>query len=163
MFLGLRSWPIILFFITISVNSLEAQNKAFLQSGPFPCDGMPGIGFNSIPGYRGIYMFPLGTMGKNDGTLESVQTSITVYFTQTVVPLFSNWRTVVSSPYTIYETESETIFIYTHFENWTFFIDFHIKENINLSFAENIVKQMIYFAKDGSNFINASFPAVIDF
>jgi len=144
-------WPIILFFLAISVNSLEAQNKAFLQSGPFPCDGMPGIGFNSIPGYRGIYILP-----------ESMQVSITVYFTQTAFPVFGSWKKAATS-HAIYETESETIFIYTHYENWTFFIDFHIKENISLSFAENIVKQMIYFVKDGSDFINTSFPAVIEF
>jgi len=151
---------IILFFIAISVNSLEAQNKAFLQSGPIPCDGMPGIGFNSIPGYRGIYMFP---GEKANSFSESMQTSVTVYFTQTNVPIFNSWKRVATSPNTIYATESETVYIYTHFENWTFFIDFNIKENINLFFAENIVKQMIYFTKDGSSFIDASFPAVIEF
>ena len=157
----MKIWTIVLFFIVVSINSLAAQNnKAFLFSGPFSCDGMPGIGLNSLPGYYGIYIFP----GKKaDSDLDSNHASLTVYFCQKKIPVFGSWKKVSANPNTIYETDSETIYIYSHSENWTFFIDFHIKENINLSFAENIVKQMIYFVKDGSNFINTSFPAVIDF
>ena len=153
---------VILFLMAVSVNSLWAQNRAVFESGPVPCDGMPGIGRNAIPGYLGIYMIPL-PKEKADSSSESTRIPVTVYFTQTNVPVFSSWKKVVESPNTIYATESETIYVYKHFENWAFFIDFKEKENINLSFAVNIVKQMIFFARDGSNFINTSFPAVVEF
>ncbi len=152
---------IILFFIAvIGINSLEAQNRAFLESGPVSWSGMPGIGLNSIPGYKGVYML---SATKRGASSETALTPVDVYFTQTSVPVFSSWKTLTLSPNTIYETESGFVYIYKYLESWTFFIDFKIKENINLSFAENIVKQMIYFVKDGSNFINTSFPAVVEF
>ena len=154
---------IVLFFLALSLNSLEAQNKVFLQSGPLPCAGMPGIGLNSIPGYSGIYIFPEKKADISSELGYQEHASFTVYFSEKAIPVFSSWKKVATYPNTIYETESETIYIYIHSENWTFFIDFHIKENISLSFVENIVKQMIYFAKDGSTFVNASFPAIIDY
>ena len=150
----------ILFLILLSVHSLGAQSRAFLQSGPTEWDSMPAIGLNAIKGYRGIYMF---SMENADTSLQQRQAPVTVYFANTAVPAFSEWKTATTSPYIIYESTIETIFIYTHLENWTFFIDFQTKENINLSFLENIVRQMIFFVKDGDDFINASFPAIVEF
>ena len=150
---------IVLFFLSASVNSLAAQNRAFLESGPISCAGMPGIGINAIDGFRGIYILPV-----NEATvsLES-QPSVAVYFTGTVVPVFSSWRTVAASPYVIYATETEAVYVYIHYDNWSFFMDFRKIENMNLTFAVNIIRQMIFFVRDGSNFINSSFPALVEF
>ena len=164
----MRRKIIVLFFVTVIISSLgaqssgaqKAQSRAFLESGPLPCSSMPAIGINALEGFRGIYMF---SGKKTDSSVENAMTAVFVYFTRTAVPFFNNWKIVNPFPYKVYVTESETMFIYTHNENWTFFIDFQIKENINLSFMENVIKQMIYFARDGSNFINTSFPAIIEF
>ncbi|MCL2791487.1 MAG: hypothetical protein FWD87_00185 [Spirochaetaceae bacterium] len=152
----LKIWSVILFFLVLSINSLEARGRAFLGSGPFLSEAMPGIGANSIQGFRGVYMLPAESP-------ESAQTSITVYFAQTAISVFDTWRTVASSPFTIYATESETVYVYVHARNWSFFIDFQKVENINLYFAEDVIRQMIFFAGDGSNFINSSFPAFVEF
>ncbi|MCL2293733.1 MAG: hypothetical protein FWC36_02550 [Spirochaetes bacterium] len=148
----------VLFFVIAGLNSIEAQSRAFLESGPLAVSGMPGIGLNSIHGYRGVYMFSGGAR-----EAAAVPASIVVYFAQTNIPVFSGWRIAAASPNTIYETETETVFVYIRPDNWAFFIDFQTKENINLSFAASIVRQMVFFIRDGSEFVNTSFPAIIEF
>lgn len=138
---------------------------AYLESGPVPCSGMPGIGMNSISGYRGIYSLPAAAADAGEKT----QISVSVYFTNTVIPVFSEWTVLKSGSNTVYRIGSGSVFIYRHSENWTLFIDFSSTGNIAGSrsrvdeiFIEKLITQMIFFARDGSNFMNTSFPAVIE-
>ncbi len=136
-----------------------AQQKtitAFLESGPSALSGMPGLGVNVLKGWKGIYQLPAGS-----GTAEKV----TVYFSKTSVPVFESWSEVKTASNTIFKAGQKNLFIYRYLENWTLFIEFN-NDDIPpgaLFFTDALIQQMIFFVRDGSNFVNSSFPAVIEY
>jgi hypothetical protein len=135
------------------------KKTAFLESGPVPCIGMPGIGINVISGYSGIYKIPA-----NDTDDEK---TLYIYFTNTVIPIFESWKIAKTKSQTVYQTQENNILIYRHFNGWTLFVEFKdfsdISEKDIFAFFDEMIEQMIFFIKSGDDFLNASFPAIIEY
>ncbi len=150
----------VLFFLTLPFaqesDKKKIPQRAFLESGPLVCTGMPEIGMNAIKGYKGVYLMPGNSRG------EEKAVSVTAYFTKTSVPVFSGWVALKAGTSTVYRTSSGKVLIYRHNENWTLFLEFRNTAEPDLVFAESLIAQMVFFARDGTDFENTSFPAVVE-
>ncbi|MDX9801814.1 MAG: hypothetical protein RBT69_10815 [Spirochaetia bacterium] len=159
------------FLLTFPELSFTQQKTAaaYLDSGPSPITGIPGIGVNVLKGWKGVYLLQgeKKKSGSDSGKPgESVEEEkVTVYFTQNAVPVFESWSELKIESNIIYKTGQKNLYIYRYPENWTLLIEFQNDniESADFSFMDNLIRQMIFFVRDGSNFVNSSFPAVIEY
>ena len=125
----------------------SGENIAVLLEGPIPFEGIPGIGDNVIPGFRGRY------------SLEG--SPVDVYYTSDDVIVFSEWNIVQKKGFTFYEVSDNELF-FVNKDKWALFIVYDRNITLIYEFAVEICSKMLFFAKTEEFFKVSSFPAIIN-
>ena len=123
------------------------ENLAYLLEGPVRENGVPGIGENVIPCYKGIYSL-------NGNRLN-------VYYTTEEIIVFSEWKTIEKDGFRFYLGSNNTI-CYINQGKWTLFIEYENFSDIYYDFSAQLTKKMLFFAKTEDFFKLSSFPAIIN-
>ena len=130
----------------ISAEEPPDENIAFLSEGPVYFEGIPGIGDNVIPGYKGTYIF------KGD--------RISIYYTAEEILIFSSWEKTVKGNFAIYRIDDKEL-CFTNNGKWSIFIVFQNTGSYQYDFASELIQKMLFFAKTEEFFKVSSFPAII--
>ena len=111
----------------------STDDIAVLLEGPHPFEGIPGIGENVIPGFRGRY------------SLEGSQ--VDVYYTADDVIVFSEWNIVKKKGFTFYEVSENELF-FVNKDKWALFIVYDKNITLIYEFAVEICSKMLFFCKN---------------
>ncbi len=132
-------------FLSSQENTGEG-NIAVLLEGPLNVNGVPGIGDNVIPCFRGRYQL-------NGNEIE-------VYYTTEEIPVFDEWNKVSINSFSFYSV-NENILCYINSGRWALFIEYKDPDDYSYDFAAELTRKMIFFAKTEEFFKVSSFPAII--
>ena len=127
--------------------SQDSNSFAYLLEGPLLTEGVPGIGENVIPCYKGIYQL-------DDKKIE-------VFYSTEDIPVFTGWKKLSGEKYSFYRV-SDNVLCYVNKDKWSLFISYEAEDDSVYSVADELVKSMLFFAKTEEFFKVSSFPAIIN-
>lgn len=122
--------------------------------GPEKQIGMPGPGGENIEGFKGVYLLEKG---------EGQTCSVNVYFSDETPISLEGWNLYKISGFNNVYSASPLLFFYNSNGKWSLFIEFEKEEDVEDVFIEKIITQMVFFVKEASDFMDSSFPAVLQF
>ena len=134
-------------FFLYAQNSDLDDSIAVLEEGPVKGFEIPEIGENVIPYYKGKYTFS--------------GSSIEVFYTVEDIIVFSEWEIISAGSYRFYNV-SDNMICFINSGKWTLFIKTENRTDDFYSFASELVKKMLFFAKTEDFFKLSSFPAIIN-